>query len=73
MSKIAVKKGQKVNRGDLLGYIGNTGTSTGPHLHYEVIKGGQKINPINFFYNDLSAEEYDKMIEISTNNNQSFD
>jgi murein DD-endopeptidase MepM/ murein hydrolase activator NlpD len=73
MSKIAVKKGQKVNRGDLLGYIGNTGTSTGPHLHYEVIKGGQKINPINFFYNDLSAQEYDKMIEISTNNNQSFD
>jgi murein DD-endopeptidase MepM/ murein hydrolase activator NlpD len=73
MSKIAVKKGQKVNRGDLLGYIGNTGTSTGPHLHYEVIKNGQKINPINFFYNDLSAEEYDKMIEISATNNQSFD
>mgnify|MGYP005846160451 CR=1 FL=1 len=73
MSKINVKKGQKVNRGDVLGYVGNTGTSTGPHLHYEVIKNGQKLNPINFFYNDLSAEEYDKMIEISSNNNQSFD
>jgi len=73
MSKVAVKKGQKVNRGEVLGFVGNTGTSTGPHLHYEVVKGGKRINPINFFYNDLSPEEYDKMIEISTTNNQSFD
>lgn len=73
MSKINVKKGQKINRGDVLGYVGNTGTSTGPHLHYEVVKNGSKINPINFFYNDLSPEQYEKMIEISSTNNQSFD
>lgn len=73
MSKIAVKPGQKVNRGDVLGYVGNTGTSTGPHLHYEVVKNGDKINPINFFYNDLTAEQFEKMIEISGTNNQSFD
>ncbi len=73
MSRIVVKKGQKINRGEVLGYIGNTGTSSGPHLHYEVIKNGQKVNPINFFYNDLSPEEYEQMIEISANNNQAFD
>jgi murein DD-endopeptidase MepM/ murein hydrolase activator NlpD len=73
MSKIVVKKGQKVNRGEILGFVGNTGTSTGPHLHYEVVKNGKRINPINFFYNDLNAEDYDKMIEISASNNQSFD
>lgn len=73
MSKILVKKGQSVNRGDVLGYVGNTGTSTGPHLHYEVVKNSNKINPINFFFNDLSPEEYDRMIEISSANNQSFD
>jgi murein DD-endopeptidase MepM/ murein hydrolase activator NlpD len=73
MSKVKVKKGQKVNRGEVLGYVGNTGTSTGPHLHYEVVKNGKRINPINFFYNDLTPEEYEKMIEISSTNNQSFD
>lgn len=73
MSKIAVKQGQVVNRGDVLGYVGNTGTSTGPHLHYEIVKNGNKINPINFFFNDLTPEEYDRMIEISSANNQSFD
>jgi murein DD-endopeptidase MepM/ murein hydrolase activator NlpD len=73
MSKVKVKKGQKVNRGEVLGYVGNTGTSTGPHLHYEVVKNGKRINPINFFYNDLTPEEYEKMIEISSANNQSFD
>lgn len=73
MSRVAVKKGQKVNRGEVLGYVGNTGTSTGPHLHYEVIKNGKRINPIHYFYNDLTPEEYEKMIEISATNNQSFD
>ena len=73
MSKIKVRPGQKLNRGDVIGVVGNTGTSTAPHLHYEVIKQGKKINPINFFYNDLTAEEYEKMIEISAQSNQSFD
>jgi murein DD-endopeptidase MepM/ murein hydrolase activator NlpD len=73
MSKIDVKPGQQVKRGDIIGYVGNTGSSTGPHLHYEVIKGGEKINPINFYYNDLTPEEYELMIQISSNSNQSFD
>jgi len=73
MSKINIRPGQKVKRGDVIGVVGSTGTSTAPHLHYEVIKQGSKINPINFFYNDLTAEEYEKMIEISSQSNQSFD
>lgn len=73
MSEINVKLGQKVNRGDILGKVGNTGTSTAPHLHYEVHKNGNRINPINFFYNDLKPDEYELMIEIASTNNQSFD
>lgn len=73
MSKMKVKKGQTVNRGEVIGLIGNTGTSTAPHLHYEVIKNGKKINPINFYFNDLSAEEYDRVREIANQANQSFD
>jgi DNA-binding transcriptional regulator GbsR (MarR family) len=73
MSKFKVTIGQKVNRGDVIGYVGNTGLSSGPHLHYEVHKYGEKINPVNFYFNDLTAEQYEKMLEISTQNNQSFD
>ena len=73
MSKYIVKKGQKVKRGEVIGYVGNTGISTAPHLHYEVRKDKKKINPVNFYYNDLTPEEYDKMLEISSQYNQSFD
>lgn len=73
MSKVNARPGQKVKRGDVIGKVGSTGASTAPHLHYEVIKQGTKINPINFFYNDLTPEEYEKMIEISSQSNQSFD
>jgi len=73
MSKFNVRRGQEVKRGEVIGYVGNTGTSTAPHLHYEVIKDGKKINPINFYFNDLTPAEYDKMIEISSSANQSFD
>jgi murein DD-endopeptidase MepM/ murein hydrolase activator NlpD len=73
MSKTDVKRGQKVKRGDIIGQVGNTGKSSGPHLHYEVIKDGKKINPANFYFNDLTPEEYDLMIELSSHANQSFD
>jgi murein DD-endopeptidase MepM/ murein hydrolase activator NlpD len=73
MSKANVRIGQKVKRGQIIGFVGNTGTSTAPHLHYEVIKNGVKINPINFFYNDLTPEEYEEVIIMSSQENQSFD
>jgi murein DD-endopeptidase MepM/ murein hydrolase activator NlpD len=73
MSKYTVRKGQKVKRGDIIGYVGDTGMSTAPHLHYEVHKDGKKINPVNFYYNDLTSDQYEKMLEISSQNNQSFD
>ncbi len=73
MSKVDVRRGQKVKRGDIIGLVGNTGTSSAPHLHYEVIKDGKKINPANFYFNDLTPEEYDEMIEMSSHANQSFD
>ncbi len=73
MSKLKVRRGQKVSRGEVIGLVGNTGTSTAPHLHYEVIKNGRKINPVNFYFNDLSPEEYDKVREIAAQANQSFD
>ncbi len=73
MSRMTVRPGQRVNRGDLIGYVGNTGTSTGPHLHYEVLRGGRPVNPVNFYYNDLTPEEYEKMLELSSKAGQSFD
>ncbi len=73
MSKFKVRNGEKVKRGDVIGYVGSTGTSTAPHLHYEVIKSGKKINPMNFFFNDLTPEEYERVIELSSQSNQSFD
>lgn len=73
MSKINVRPGQRVHRGDVIGFVGNTGKSVGPHLHYEVHKNGQPINPVNFYYSDLSAEDYSRMIELSGTENQAFD
>lgn len=73
LSKIKVKEGQKVNRGDVIGLVGSTGTSTAPHLHYEVSKNGKKVNPQNYYFQDLSPAEYEKMIAISSNMGQSFD
>jgi len=61
MSKTKVKAGQKVTRGQMIGYSGNTGLSTGPHLHYEIIHKGEKIDPVDFFYMDLSPEEYRRL------------
>jgi murein DD-endopeptidase MepM/ murein hydrolase activator NlpD len=73
LSQFKVKPGQKVKRGELIGYVGNTGTSTHPHLHYEVHKNGEAVNPQFYYYMDLTPQEYEKMITISSNMGQSFD
>jgi len=73
LSRINVQAGQKVNRGDVIGLVGSTGSSTAPHLHYEVSKNGVKINPQNYYFQDLTPAEYEKMIAISSNMGQSFD
>ncbi len=73
MSKMAVKKGQKVKRGQIIGYVGNTGLSTGPHLHYEVHYKGKPVNPVYYFYRDLNAQDYERLIQISKQAKQSLD
>jgi murein DD-endopeptidase MepM/ murein hydrolase activator NlpD len=73
LSQFNVKPGQKVKRGELIGFVGNTGTSTHPHLHYEVHKNGDAVNPQFYYYMDLTPQEYEKMIAISSNMGQSFD
>lgn len=73
MKKVKVRVGDRVKRGEVIGWVGSTGKSTGPHLHYEVIKNGKKIDPIHFFFNDLTASEYERMTKIAAANNQSFD
>ncbi|MGY6558163.1 MAG: M23 family metallopeptidase [Nitritalea sp.] len=72
MNSFDVKPGQKVKRGDKIGTVGNTGTSTGPHLHYEVRKEGRIVNPVNYFFKDLSPEEYEKILELASKENQSL-
>ena len=68
-----VRPGQKVRRGDVIGYVGNTGLSVAPHLHYEIKLNGVNVDPVNYFFNDLSASEYEKMIEVASKTGQSFD
>lgn len=73
LNEFNVRPGQKVKRGEIIGYVGNSGLSTAPHLHYEVHKNGRVVNPINFYHGDLTAEEYDIMLNQSALENQSLD
>ena len=73
MSDYNVKRGQKVKRGDLIGFVGSTGRSEAPHLHYEVWKDEERINPINFYYGSLSATEFEAMLKQAQQENQSLD
>ena len=73
LSRIFVKPGQKVLRGQIIGYVGNTGKTTSPHLHYEVRKNGVPLNPIYFFFNDLSADQYQMMLNLSSRPSQTMD
>jgi len=71
--KYNVRVNQRVKRGDLIGFVGSTGRSEAPHLHYEVFKDGERINPINFYYGNLSAEEFDVLLKKASLENQSLD
>ncbi|MEO9804078.1 MAG: M23 family metallopeptidase [Reichenbachiella sp.] len=72
MEMYNVKKGQKVKRGECIGYVGNSGKSTAPHLHYEVTKDGKKINPVHYFYQDLNASEYEEILRLASIENQAL-
>ena len=73
LSKYNCKAGQRVKRGDIIGYVGSTGRSEGPHLHYEVHKGGKVVNPLNFYYGNISAVEYVAISQLANQENQSLD
>jgi len=73
LDRFNVRPGQKVQRGDVIGFVGNTGMSIAPHLHYEIKLNGVNVDPVNYYFNDLSPEEYEKMVEIASKTGQSFD
>ena len=73
MVRIKSGSGQSVKRGEVIGWVGSTGKSTGPHLHYEVHKNGKPLDPIYFFYNDITPEQYQQILKLAASGNQSFD
>ncbi len=72
MSKLKVRPGQEVKRGEVIGLVGSTGVSTAPHLHYEIIRNGKQVDPVSYFYNDLTPEEFEYIIEKASRVNQSL-
>lgn len=73
MIRIKSRAGERVKRGQVIGWVGSTGKSTGPHCHYEVIRNGQKIDPVHFFFNDLGPADYERLVRIAAASGQSFD
>ena len=73
LSKYNCRPGQRVKRGDIIGYVGSTGRSQAPHLHYEVFKGSERVNPLNFYYGSISAKEYIEIAKLANQENQSLD
>ena len=73
MYRIKARTGQKIKRGEVIGYVGSTGKSTGPHCHYEVHRNGTPVDPVYYFYNDLTPEQYDRLLKLAQTANQSFD
>ena len=73
MVKIKAREGRQVKRGEIIGWVGNTGKSTGPHCHYEVHKNNNPVDPVYFFYNDLTPEQFDRLVKLAGSSNQSFD
>jgi murein DD-endopeptidase MepM/ murein hydrolase activator NlpD len=73
MFRVKVRAGQKVKRGEIIGWVGSTGKSTGPHCHYEVHRNGDAVDPVYYFYNDITPEQYDRLLKLASSSNQSFD
>jgi murein DD-endopeptidase MepM/ murein hydrolase activator NlpD len=73
MFRVKTRVGQKVKRGEIIGYVGSTGKSTGPHCHYEVHRNGDPVDPVYYFYNDITPEQYDRLLKLASSSNQSFD
>lgn len=73
MIRVKSRAGQTISRGEVIGWVGSTGKSTGPHCHYEVHKNGQKIDPVYFFYNDLTPDQFDRLLKQAAASNQSLD
>ncbi len=73
LSRFEVRPGQRVKRGQMIGRLGNTGKSTGPHLHYEVVKNGRKVDPVYYIFNDLNPQQHSELVARASSTNQSLD
>jgi murein DD-endopeptidase MepM/ murein hydrolase activator NlpD len=73
LNNFNVRVGQKVQRGEIIGFVGNSGTSVANHLHYEIKLNGKNVDPVNYYFEDLNAEQYERMVEIASKTGQSFD